>query len=291
MTESFKERTHAPILVECFECRHVLGTQLKIENIEILLNSRLCYRLGDRHCTALHQVTQNDLAGALVVLLPDLRDGPVVQEAVDLAETPVTLGGAEGAVGHDAHPELLAQFEQGLLGEVRVALHLVHHRLDLAVVHESPELRRVEVGHADGADQALAHQLLHGAPRVQDVHGAEQHLAVGALGGEVVTVLESRGPVHQVQVDVVQAQVRQRLAAGPLHRVRVVRVVPELGADVDVLALDDALRDLGPHRGAHLLLVLVEQRAVDVPVADVEGVHHRLLHLADVLQGKFHKQT
>ncbi|KAK3912715.1 Protein GrpE [Frankliniella fusca] len=261
-----KERTHAAVLVQGFERGHVLRAQLEVENVEVLPDPRLGHRLGNGDGAPLHllmhtsnaaqenrvfdkgrptydyqsggplgrdsthQGAQDDLPGGLAVAPADLRDGGVVQEPVHLAQAPVALRGAERAVGDDAHAQLLAEREQRRLRQVRVALDLVHHRPDAAVVHQAPQLALVEVGHADGAGQALAHELLHGAPRVQDVHVAEEHLAVGPEGLEVVAVPEGHRPVHQVQVDVVQAQVRQRLSAGALHGVRVMRVVPQLEA-------------------------------------------------------------
>ena len=70
------------------------------------------------------QVAQDDLAGGLVVLVAHGCYSLVVQQAVCLASTPGGLWGPEGAVGYHLDAVLLAQADQPLLVQVRMAFHL-----------------------------------------------------------------------------------------------------------------------------------------------------------------------
>ena len=59
--------------------------------------------------------------------------------------------------------------------------------------------------------------------------------AVLVLGEDDVPPLEADGPVDEVEIQVVEAQVRKGLLAGGLHVVRVVAIVPQLARDEELL--------------------------------------------------------
>ena len=59
--------------------------------------------------------------------------------------------------------------------------------------------------------------------------------AVLVLGKDDVPPLEADGPVDEVEIQVVEAQVRKGLLAGGFHVVRMVTVVPQLACDEQVL--------------------------------------------------------
>ena len=81
------------------------------------------------------------------------------------------------------------------------------------------------------------------------------------------------GPVDQVQVQVVEPEVPERLLAGRLDVA--VPVVPQLGGDPELLTPDPAAHDL-PEAPADELLVSVDGGAIEVTVADRGGAEHRL---------------
>ena len=112
----------------------------------------------------------------------------------------------------------------------------------------------VEVGHPDRLDQALAVQLLHGAP------------------GAVVV---AEGLVDEVQVEVVQAEALQGLVELALGGVLAGVLDPHLGGDEQLVARDAALGD----RAADGFLVAVGGGGVDRPVAGGERVGDDLLGL------------
>ena len=95
------------------------------------------------------------------------------------------------------------------------------------------------------------------------------------FGEHVGSSLEGRRPVDQVKVEVVEAECVERQIEGHFNVVGMVEGVPELAGHEDLLALDvqllhgllQTLPDLG--------LVLVDEGAVDVTVAGLQGVLHR----------------
>ena len=107
---------------------------------------------------------------------------------------------------------------------------------------EAFELRLAEVGDADRFRLAAFEGLFHGFPGVDVVRVARLDLVV-LLGHEGVAPGEGGGPVHEVEVEVVRAQVFEGGVDGRFDVVRVVRVVPELGRDEDFGAGDAAFLD------------------------------------------------
>mmetsp|Transcript_40216 Transcript_40216/g.88298 ORF Transcript_40216/g.88298 Transcript_40216/m.88298 type:complete len:210 (-) Transcript_40216:1034-1663(-) len=82
--------------------------------------------------------------------------------------------------------------------------------------------------------------------------------------------------MHEIEVDVVELQVGERLAARHLDVLgRVVRI-PQLGRDPQLLATHEALVDGAPDPLSHLRLVAVVAGAVEVPVAGTDGSDHRV---------------
>ena len=74
--------------------------------------------------------------------------------------------------------------------------------------------------------------------------------------------------MHEVEVEIVETQVGERLAARGDDVLFGVLVVPQLRGDPDLLALDPAADDL-LKRSADEVLVAVNRRAVEVPIADL----------------------
>lgn len=124
------------------------------------------------------------------------------------------------------------------------------------VVEQNLEVLDGKVGHANVADLAGADQLLHLAPRVDKVP---------VLVDLLLARHHRRGPVNQVQVDIVGAELGQRVVER--RGDALVVDVEELGGQPDLVARHarvlDARADLG--------LVAVGGRRVDVAVAGLEG--------------------
>lgn len=98
----------------------------------------------------------------------------------------------------------------------------------------------------------------HGLPGLDEV-------PVGEVLGLVVGV-GGAGPVHQVQVNVIDAQILQGRGNTRLHTV--VPGVVELGGDPDLLAGDTGVLDTG----TNLSLVAVGKGGVNVTVALQQGI-------------------
>src|SRR4051794_22002059 len=115
-------------------------------------------------------------------------------------------------------------------------------------------MRGLEVRDADGAGEPLRARLDQRLPGL--------HVAVAAR----------RGPVDQVEVDVVGLEpVEAGAQSSPRLRAPVV-AAPELGGDEDRAALEAGCADRLPDLG----LVAVGLRGVDVAVAELERTRHVL---------------
>jgi len=117
--------------------------------------------LGDGDDAALGEPTQHDLCHRLAVLLADLGQQRVGEQAVP------PFG--EAAPGLDLHavfahePLVVGALKEG------VGLDLVDHRGDLVVDDQVDQAVGVEVGHADRLGRPFAVERLHGAPLAVDV--------------------------------------------------------------------------------------------------------------------------
>lgn len=127
---------------------------------------------------------------------------------------------------------------------------LIDRRRDLVVQNQVLKAVGVEVRHTDGADAALAVKLLHGAPRTVDV-------AVRL--------------VDQIEVQIVQPQLRHRLLERLSGRL-ITRVAdPQFRGDEQLFAGNAAAMD----GTSHGLLVAIGRGGVDRTVTDLQGVADR----------------
>lgn len=217
---------------------------------------------------------KDDLCARRIVLLSNGLDGGVSDEQGQ-AEAVV----AKGRVSSDVDSLLLGKGDECIvLQEAGVPLDLVDGRDDTGGLDDGLEVLNGEVGHADVLHLALG-QGNDGLPRVDQGHAVvdgnliglvlglgEQHLADGALQGE------RHRPVDQVEVEVVQLQLGEGVVQGLLDVLRAVGVVPQLGGDEEVLALDAELLDALVQALGNLLLVLVDLGQIEVAVASLEGL-------------------
>src|SRR5437899_13055228 len=83
------------------------------------------------------------------------------------------------------------------------------------------------------------------------------------------------GPVDEVQIDVVEAELAATLLERPQRGLVALVVVPELGRDEDLFARDPAL----PNRGSEVALVPIQFRGIEQAVSDLEGGRDRVAGL------------
>jgi hypothetical protein len=262
----------------------------ELDGLEVALDARRGRALGQDDVAAADAPGDQDLGQSVAALLGDGVEGRV---GVDLLAGGGDLVlGAEGRVGGGQDLVVEAELHELVVGQEGVDFDLVDGRLDGAPREQVLEVGDGPVGDADGLGLALLVQLLHGAPGGLVVLGElllDHVLALLVQLGHVVGVLLGRDrPVDEEQVDVVQPELLERVVERPLDLVRLVHVVPHLGADEQVLALDaGGLLEEVADRLADLALVLVEPGAVEVAVAGLQRCQSCGVGLAGVaLAGK-----
>ena len=93
--------------------------------------------------------------------------------------------------------------------------------------------------------QAHVHQLFHLAPSLHVVRVDVRLGARGARGNVAARGMEVRKwPMHQVKIEVVEAQISERPAAGGDHVALAMLVVPELRGNPKIFALEAAADNL-----------------------------------------------
>ena len=150
--------------------------------------------------------------------------------------------------GHD--PVRLAVLVDLPVLEVRVELDLVHGRHHVPFGGEALEMRNLEVRDADRPRPAVLLELLKRLP-----------------GRHEVAVVERRqGPVDEEQVDVVEAERRERLVERAPRSVGLVEAIVQLARDVDLRPIEPGRA----HRVPDSAFVAVHLGGIDVAVAGAE---------------------
>lgn len=132
--------------------------------------------------------------------------------------------------------------------------YLIHSRWpDRGVPLHLLQVLGLVVANTDGPDPALRVQLLEGQPELFAVFGLQRVRRVDEeqVDVPVVAGVDLPDALQRAEIGLALAEAR----------------VPDLGGDEDGLARQAA----APQRGAHLLLVLVDLRGVDVPVPGGQG--------------------
>lgn len=214
------------------------------------MDARGSDRLGDDTPALLDTPLEENLLHSFTLGLGNLSEGLVLVEG-RVSGSQARVASAVDALGGVVGDELGRRV-------ARVQLDLVGGGGDLGVgvAQQLLEVLDAKVGHTNVADLARADELLHLAPGVGEV----PVLVVLLLAGD-----GGAGPVHQVQVDVVSAELGQAVGDG-FGDALVVGVV-ELGGQPNLVA--------GHARGldalADFLLVAVGGGSVNVTVAGLEG--------------------
>ena len=226
----------------------------ELDLLEVLGNARGSDGLGNDRVAALLGPVEDDLGGGdglaetLGGLFGDGLDVGVGDEKRDV-EHVVTEGlvcllvqaakagyNASGTyrVSSDVDVLLSGVLDQVVALENGVTLDLIDGRDDTGGVDDRLEVLDSVVGDTNGAGLLLG-ELGHGLPGVNNRDAViDQDVTVGVVaallqGEVVVTGLEGDGPVDEVQVEVVELELRKAVVQGLLNNGGVVLGVPELG--------------------------------------------------------------
>lgn len=160
----------------------------------------------------------------------DLAQNRVLEDARLIGLAPVIC--TERAVSCEDDAALVHVVDEWLLLEVEVELALVRVRLDLDALGKADALEHVdrEVANTDVLDKADLDEVLHRAPCVDEGDAAvDLGGAIGFLREHFVALANERSwVVDEVEIEVVELEVSECLAACSFDVVRVVVGAPEL---------------------------------------------------------------
>ena len=128
--------------------------------------------------------------------------------------------------------------------------------------------------------QPFVHRLFHGRPGIHEIFLTGNHVAILIQWEEVFPRLEAHGPVDEVEVQVIQLQVAERLLAGFFHQILVVLCASQLANNEEVLKFHSLLLQLRGEGQTHLILILLHVGTVNVTVPRVNRHLHSLCHFA-----------
>jgi len=145
-------------------------------------------------------------------------------------------------------------------------LHLVACRPDVRIAQDQLQLRHGHIGCAQVPNQPFVRKPLHRTPRLHKllvdvpvrIRAARRHLTPGWV--EV-----PKRPMHQIQIQVLEPQVPQRLPARCRYILRRVPVVPKLRRDPHLVPRRRPLQHMAqtlPDRR----LIAIHRRAIEVTV-------------------------
>lgn len=159
-----------------------------------------------------------------------------------------------------------------------MSLDLVDGGDDAGGLDDGVDVLDGEVGDTNVLDLGLG-QGDDGLPGVDERDAIIELDLVGLVGGQGEEVAahvadegEGDGPVDQEEVEVVELQLGEGVVEGLLDVLGAVRIVPQLGGDEDVLALEAEFLQALVQALGDLLLVLVDLGQVEVAVASLEGL-------------------
>ena len=226
---------HPPVAVEALDLLHLLRRELEVKDVGVLLNPGRSDRLWDDYDPPLDLPPNEHLGRGLGVLGGNGLDLWVIHQQGVSWLGPGPVRGAKGGVGSDGDALLLAEGEELGLPQVRMALHLVRHRLHASLLQDVCDLLRVEVGQPDRLGQPLLHQLLHGKPGCRWVDFCViLDRAILILWKGIHPSLKSNWPVDEIEIEVVNPKVSQGFPTSCFNVLRVVLCVPKLARDEDL---------------------------------------------------------
>jgi hypothetical protein len=186
-------------LVQAADLLDLILLQVEAAHVQVLRKTALVVALGDNGNTALSGPAQQDLRRALAVSVGDgLHDLVVKQHGGVLCLLHVELDErqrAERAVGGHGDVALLAELEEGLLGEVGVVLDLESLGELLCVAEQVEQKSAVVVADAERLDQAGV---------VEGLHGVVGFFERGVAELDLVVLVVEAGRVPHGRVDILE---------------------------------------------------------------------------------------
>lgn len=195
--------------------------------------------------------TQHDLSGALAVNLGNLGQRRIAQEAhAVIAPARVEGDPANGRPRLRDDSVVSIGRLHGLLLEIRVKLNLVDSRDHVAFTQQFLQVKRHEVADTNGAHLALIQQLFERLVRLDGFLEPSRS-----------------GLVQDQQIEVVDAQLGDRLLPSMQGLLDAIVTDPDLGFNENISAVKSGFLDAE----AHLALISVGGGSVDVTVARVQS--------------------
>jgi len=208
---------HAPIgAVELCYRGKIICVELQRERVIIVVKVSFACRLRDGAHPHREMPTQHHLSRRAAMFLRNLQDQWIVKKRADGA----CAATSERAPGlrHDAMTSV-ELMELALL-KIRMDLDLVHRRDDLRLLDQLLEMSNLEVADPDGTDK----------PGLLEF---DQHTP-----GFDVETQRRTGPVHQIEIELVQPQAFETSLQRRTRFVGALVRIPELAGDEGFAAID-----------------------------------------------------
>lgn len=155
-------------------------------------------------------------------------------------------------------------------------IYLIYNWFDLWILEQSGDLLGIKITDANVLRQTFGKHILHSPPRVDVVYVTVGEGIFGSSRKEIVTLLVSVRPVYQVEVHVIETEASQRFPQSRFHQFGPVIGIPQLAGNEQILSLHGTVRYFLPYSNSNLILILINVSAIEMPVADVDGIFHRL---------------
>jgi len=268
------ERNCSLASVEGIKHQQLFRSQLKIKDQDVVLDALRVRRLWNWNGSVVDEIAQYHLPGRLVVLLSNRNDTLVHERWLDFRLVLVeVMRTSQWTISSDGDVTSLAEFNQLLLIDAWRALDLVGDRLDSAIIQNASDLLAVEVADANRFHQSQINQLLHRLPSVQVIDIRKDQVIILVLGHQVfrLAILEAKRCVHQIQINVIQVQVLQALAAGLFDTSRIMKNIPQFSRNENFFPLQLAGCNFLIDCFSNLLFILVEVGSIDVTIATFQG--------------------
>lgn len=203
---------------------HILLIYLKIKDFRIFHNTGGRHGFGQGQCFMLQAPADTQLGHGFAISCRDSSKAGMIQH----------FSASQRAPCFHEYAVVPAELHGFLLKHTGMEFDLIHHGHNLCF-HQSCQMMGHEVGYADGPDLSRFIKLRHCLPC-----GKIQFLPVITSGGRC-------GPVDQIQVQIIQLQVRKSFIKSR-HRFLISPFrVPQLAGDKQFLPGNAAFRDSPSH--------------------------------------------
>lgn len=253
--------------------------EFEFEHFNVLIELALCTHSREYDVVLSHVPVKDNLSCTLLVFLGQIKNHRFLKqiEVLDFLEVAWReldiLAGGDWRIGRERDLQFSVEFLSLQLREVGVHFQAVQSGFDVAEGQELEEHDDGAVHDADALDELGVAQPLHLVPDLLDGHAIDHLGVLDDVGSHVV---------NQVQVDVVELQIRQGQAQRLLDVIAVGD--PQLRHDVEVLPLAEALVHTLLQGEADGALVPVDGRGVEQAeaVTDAAPDYFRTFVLGEV---------